>query len=314
MDKDKMREIKSYFGLEHCLTNGAGIKVHYGDYVILDLSGQGCRFLETNYDNNLNWIDFINIFLSEEGSHLARLDIACDDKPENGSEGVLSFKKMFNCVSNRKFVSKSKHFVYIQGNEEMIIFGSPASDRRLRIYNKALERTSAGKSYTGHWIRAEFQLRNEAALSFYMRAFENRNIGKTYKGMMIDYLRFTTKPNLTNHTERLNTVSWWKEFTGQCDKIKGFYIGGLEYNMQALTDYIHYQCGSSLRTMLEIADGDISPLLTLVEDVPFNKKQKFLIDTKPLIDKMHDVYEARAKVLFHEQAYLEDERQGKDFE
>lgn len=302
MKKEEMKEIKSYFGMEHCLYAG-GIKIHYDEYVILDMSGVGCRYLETVYDNKINWLDFIGLFMSREGSHIARLDIACDDKPGEGEKGILNFSKMIQHVSKRKYVSKSKNMIYIQGKEEMIVFGSTTSDRRLRIYNKALER-----DYNGHWIRAEFQLRNEAALSFYIRAFERADIGKAYRGMLIDYLRFTTKPNNVNHTERLNTSPWWREFCSEAEKIPGFYVGGLEYNMQSLNDFITKQCGSSIKTLLTISEGQLEPLFSLVENTELNRKQQFLVNTKPLIDKMIKEYNKRANEQSRENEYLAIER------
>lgn len=78
-----------------------GISVHYGDYITLEMSGSGCRLLESLYDNNLNWIDFIEQFLCLEGSHLARLDIACDDRPGAGESRCLVWIHYFVMLIRR---------------------------------------------------------------------------------------------------------------------------------------------------------------------------------------------------------------------
>lgn len=263
-----------------------GISVHYGEYLILDMCGSGCRFLESLYDNQINWIDFIEQFLCLEGSHLARLDIACDDKPEDGEKGILSFKTMARHCEQRRYICRSTKLPrLIKLGEESVIFGAPQSDRRLRIYNKALER-----GVEGHWIRAEFQLRNEAALSFYMRALERADIGQAYQGMLFDYLRFTKEKNNCEHTERLTPTRWWRTFCADAKKIKGFYVGGLEYNLESLERYLGNQTSSSMKTYLAAHGGDVSGLLEMADTAKYNKKQEFLVKAQSMVDKMNADY------------------------
>ena len=286
--KNDFTEIKSRLGLNNCLYYG-GIKIHYHEeletlenpLIVIDMSGKGCRLLETvNQDNKFNWIDFIEQFLSVEGSHLARLDIACDDKVESEEQkGILSFPLMVKHIKERRYISLANRKIYTDGDEQNIVFGAPSSDRRLRIYNKALER-----KYDKHWIRAEFQLRNKSALSFYMRALEYNNIGKAYYGMLFDYLRFTKEVNEVNdkHTSRLNVTRWWKSFCRGAEKIKGFYLGGLDYNMDSLVKYLKIQTASSINTFMEIKDGDLESLFGMIDGAKINKKQDFLIKTERL--------------------------------
>ena len=277
---------RSYYA-QRCKSFG-GINICYNDDkwdIVLSMSGKGCRTLETLWGDDLNWLDFIGHFLQEEGSHIARLDIACDDKPAEGDKGLLSMKTMFRHVRSRSYICKSKQVRCIDGSEEMIIFGAASSDRRLRIYNKALER-----KYDGHWIRVEFQLRNDAALSFYMRALEMGEIGKTYYGMLMDYLRFTRKPNTVNHTERTIVCRWWQTFCCNAKRIRGFYLGGLEYNMERLIDYLHKQVASSAVTYLETHDGDVLSLLSKFMGAKLNKRQEMLIKTTRLIRQVKEDY------------------------
>lgn len=265
-----------------------GISIHHGDYIILEMSGHGCRFLESLYDNKLIWVDFIEQFLCLEGSHIARLDIACDDKPEDGEKGLLSFSTLFRHVMQRRYISLSQYIVYSSGSEESMYFGSPKSDRRLRIYNKAIERGVPNS----HWIRAEFQLRNEAALSFYMRALERGSIGQAYQGMLFDYLRFTREVNEAgnNKQSRMTVTRWWSAFCGNAKKIKGFYVGGLEYNLESLERYLNNQTSSSMKTYLAAHGGDVTKLVEIAQGATYNKKQQFLIQAQPMIDKMNEDY------------------------
>lgn len=284
LDSKKMIEGYSrWLGKKYYL---GGISVHYGDYIILEMTGSGCRLLESLYDNKLNWVDFIEQFLCLEGSHMARLDVAGDDYPSAEEKPLLSFDTMARHCFKKQYVSKatSKPKVTLLG-EENIYFGSPQSDRRLRIYNKAMER-----GIDNHWIRVEFQLRNESALSFYMRALECGSIGQAYQGMLYDFLRFTREENDSEHTERLTVTRWWKTFCGNAKRIKGFYVGGLEYNMERLEHFLFKGAGSSMKTLLACSGGDVGKLVQFANDSEYNEKQDFLVKTQPLIDKMREDY------------------------
>lgn len=57
------------------------------------------------------------------------------------------------------------------------------------------------------------------------------------------------------------------------------YAAGKEYNFQRLSHYLFHQVGASLRTYLEIMDGDIGGLLDNISGSKLNTKQKELIST-----------------------------------
>lgn len=277
------------FGGIHICFNG-GFNFECTDMFTVSMSGKGCRTLESLFDLKLDWLEFISKYMRIENNdyltakaNITRLDIACDDKPEREEDSILDFKTLRSHYEKDKFICKSKKHVQMRGTdteefEQCIIFGSPSSDRRCRIYNKALERTESGFEYDGHWIRCEIQFRRDSALSFYLRALEIGNIGECFSGVLLDYLRFTTEPNKKDHNQcRLKTCKWWTEFTNHSAKIKGFKIGGSEYNLESLYTYLRTQCSSSILTYLSIHDGDISCIYGLLEDTTLNPKQEKLI-------------------------------------
>lgn len=131
----------------------------------VEISGKGCRALETYNNNEFKWSEFLAFLISEpEQMNVSRLDIACDDH-----EGILDMKTMYGHVKSRKFISKAKRCIWTDGDEQSIVIGSPQSDTRLRIYNKGLER-----GVNQHWIRAEMQLRDKAADSFIMNLVQKK--------------------------------------------------------------------------------------------------------------------------------------------
>lgn len=279
-----------HFSGIHVFFNGS-FHLECSDMFTISMSGKGCRAFESLHDKNLDWLEFIGKYMRIENNdfltakaHIARLDIACDDKPELNEQPILDFIKLRNHYEKDKFICLAKKHTQSRGTEteefeQCIYFGSPRSDRRIRIYNKALERTESGKPYDSHWIRCEMQLRNDTALSFYLKALEIGNIGECFSGMLLDYLRFTTEPNKRDHNQgRLKVCKWWLDFCNHSAKIKGFKIGGSEYNLDTLYNYLHKQASSSLLTYLAIHDGDFSCLNGILEDASLSPKQEKLLN------------------------------------
>lgn len=278
----------SFAGIHICF-NGS-FNFECSDMFTISMSGKGCRTFESLFDLDIDWLRFIYHYMRIENNdyktakaHIARLDIACDDKPEDGEQPILNYKTLRNHYEKDKFICKAKKHTQSRGTEteefeQCIYFGSPRTDRRCRIYNKALERTENGKPYNGHWIRCELQLRNDNALSFYLTALEVGSIGQCFSGMLLDYLRFTTETNKKDHNQsRLNTCKWWTDFTNHSAKIKGFKIGGAAYNLDSLCNYLRTQCSSSILTYIAINDGNVDSLFNLFDDCTINKKQEKLI-------------------------------------
>lgn len=275
------QEIKSYYGCQ-CCYYFSGIKLHCGDGLfIFDCSGKGCRAVESLCRDWFLWWDFLSMWdydlcTRTDGDSfavkIARMDVACDVL---GSD--LTVMKLSKCIRAKKFVCKSSYHSIIEGNcESAIYFGSPKSDRRLRIYDKAME-----QGIDGSWTRFEFQLRNDNATSFYLNCKNlNGDIPRTYCGVMHDYLRFTTKANITlKHSSRLETCRWWSKFLGGMQKISQLYLPGNDYDLSSLSKFVNRQCASSIKTLLHINGGDVGELLDMVDSAEFNRKQLDLLNT-----------------------------------
>lgn len=256
---------------KHDYFNGIHLYSEGREDIGIELSGVGCRTLESLNDCCFDWLEFLH-FVVEFGSdaNVSRLDIACDDR-----EGILSWSTLVKYTKSHKYISKARKRHWTDGDERIIMFGSSASDTRLRIYDKALER-----GVDGHWLRAEFQLRDKAADSFIANFLNFGDIGYTYGGVLLNYLRYTTKapdPDRSHNYDSLKTVSWWEDFVRTSTKIKNITVGGLEYNLDNLDNYISRQCASSIRTFLEV--HSIDSLLSICQATPFSAKQKQLLQS-----------------------------------
>lgn len=251
-----------------------GVTICWGgcDTIMVQMSGKGCRLYES-LPASLDWMELIRLVQGFQRHNFSRLDIACD------TFGLLSMKKLMQYTREQKYVSRFVDYLVAEGNkEESILFGSPSSRMRLRIYNKTLERFRELGSMEGvpqDWVRLEFQLRDAAADSFIQAWQGTGNVSAAYFGIMANQLRFVKVRS--SNLMRSETVIWWRKFLGNAGKIPMAYKGGLEYNLQSLQRYIFRQAGSSIRTWLELHNYDLEAFADLVRTRQLNEKQENLL-------------------------------------
>lgn len=259
----------------HDYFNGIHLYSCGRDDIGIELSGVGCRTLETLNELSFDWLALLRMVVDQgDSANVSRLDIAGDDQ-----DGILDFGTMVKYTRVGKYISKSRKRIWIDGDEREIMFGASSSSTRLRIYDKALER-----GVDGHWIRCEFQLRDEAADSFITNFLSYGDIGLTYGGVLLNYLRYTTKapdPSKSHNYESLRTAKWWDKFVGTAHKIHNVTVGGLEYNLESLEDFIQLQCASSIRCFLEVST--VERLLEIVKHTPFSQKQLQLLHSLGIV-------------------------------
>ena len=249
-----------------------GMHLYHGgrEDVGVELSGAGCRMLESCNENSFDWLALFDCIVDYGADmNVSRLDVAGDDR-----EGILKYEVLARYTEQYKYISKPRRRVWMNGDEREIIFGAKTSSTRLRIYDKALER-----KVEGHWMRCEFQLRDEAADSFILNLLQVREIGRTYGGVLLNYLRYTTRVPMEsqNNYDRIPTTPWWARFVATAEKIKNIKVGGLEYNYFNLEAFIVKQCASSLKAYIEANDGNIEPLMALIQAAQLNMKQKDML-------------------------------------
>lgn len=285
---------KSYYGYPRCVYY-EGIRIHWRctdgvvSEVCLECSGKGCRTIEEENNRQFDWFKFLNRWdkLIRSGHvHISRIDIACDDV-----DGITDLEKIKRYIRKGQYVCKAKTYLIMDGNRESAIyFGSTKSDRRLRIYNKAMEQRISDNV---HWIRYEFQLRDDCATSFYLNWCNYRDIGKLFAGVMIDYLRFVEPGKSSNaidikksrHHERLSTASWWDKFVCGAERIPQLYLPGNDYSLESLENYIKKQTNSSVKAYLIANGGDVGSYLEQVKCAKLNAKQLRLLRSLGMIDE-----------------------------
>ena len=287
LPEDKMESRNSRysgFGYDACFYYD-GIWVYTGvNSLMLDMTGKGCRTCE-DLNKGFDWYIFIHQFdemirfRNSAGDpspvHISRLDIAYDDI----NNKTVTIPLLQRYIRNKHFVSRANYVSCIDGNyEQAIYFGSPKSDRRLRIYDKRMQQL--GKEDDIPWVRWEFQLRNENALSFYFNLCDLKgDFAKCYFGVLSNFVTFTSKSRLDvgAHTERLQPVKWWSALVGNVLKLGQLYLPGREYTLKSIQDYFNKQCLSAAKSvlLLELAknDNDCSSFINAILDAELNDKQ-----------------------------------------
>lgn len=299
-DYDYVGELYEILGLQEVTTQPMRNRYYqYGDYfdgvliaynkdedgnvvnTFLDVSGRGCRTIEQLSDLTFDWFGFLNSLddrIRSRSVHISRIDVACDLEDDE-----IPFERFYKYSYHEAYVCKSKVLPKIVfKREEEIYFGSSKSDRLLRIYNKAMEQGLPDQ----YWMRMEFQLRNDCAVSFYLNwvLYKDAGIGYLYRGMMLDYLRFVdpgkhdiSKIKEHSHMNRLPTAKWWSDLLGDAEKIKQVYLPGKEYTLERLERYAEGNIVSTLKTYAIAHDGDLTKLVKAVEGCRLNNKQRMLL-------------------------------------
>lgn len=277
-------EFVNSFGL-YGYTKGyilGGLRVCWGGNrgtLMVDISGEGCRLLETLNEGNeeFDWLTLICFITSFSQYNFSRMDVACD------TYDLLHIQTIFNYVMQNRYIQLWNVKPLIRwGREETILFGSETSNVLLRIYNKTYEREcksgAVPEEIPPNWVRCEFELSDKAVDSFIREWVSGGDISAVYFGLMISHLRFV-KERAANLTRDSITVSWWNRFIDNNEPMKLAYKGGLEYNLQSLERYVFGQAGSSINAFLRISGGDVSELISRVEQIQFNSNQSALIST-----------------------------------
>ena len=269
-------EVIEALGLSHCPwteTKGArgyrdrlyfgSISVHYNGRedmgVWCEMSGQGCRSFEDLSTLTNKWDDVFH-FIYSNALHITRLDVAYDDHT-----GILDIKQIEKDTLEQRWIGLLRqadvnHSVRNDAPEGIsVIFGSPQSKVRIRIYDKAAER---GYGDGRHWVRIELQLRDGRAEEFSKIPMD---IGEAFAGVLLNYLRFVVPDETDTNKSRWETAPYWYALIGDISRIKIFVAPGGAYNIERCRHYVFDMAGNAIDAMLQICDS-FDDFLTLVNN------------------------------------------------
>lgn len=189
---------------------------------------------------------------------IVRLDIAIDDMGKNVHftlDDILFYLEQDLVIS--KFRNYTNNITKkISCNELVggtIYFGSSQSDVRLRIYDKQLEYNSKNPQslIDTPWVRWEFQLRNERAMSAVNLLLMGNTLGQVASGILNNYIRFIINDN--NNRSRCSVDPKWLDFIGSLDKVQ-LSVKSVPKTLQDKKNWVISQVLPTL-TGIIIADG-----------------------------------------------------------
>lgn len=251
-----------------------GVNIYYDGRddmgVLLEMSGQGCRVFESLGCNDYEklWA----LVLSGHGN-LTRLDVAYDDHT-----GVIPLDRLFDDAINMRFVSKAEYYKFEYSSEGKTVYhGSPKSDMRLRIYDKAKERHCDPGT---HWVRIELQLRRDYARRFIECGSD---IGDCFAGVLLNFVRYVEPQDSDVNRWRWPLTDYWSEFLSDVVKISLYQKPGMEYNRDNLDRFVFHQAGNAIKTALQLYG--VEGFLDRVNNTVFNVNPKYevLLDQSDVV-------------------------------
>lgn len=220
-----------------------GISIHYNGRddmgVWLEMSGQGCRTFESLGSGNYEYL--FNFVRSGRGN-ITRLDVAFDDH-----SGLLPLDDIVQDTLEQRFVSKSRFWdVNISSQGKSLYHGSPKSDIRIRIYDKAAERNCAPGT---HWVRVELQLRDKRAFRFISL---DGDIGFRFAGVVCNYLRYVIPEETDSNRWRWPLTDYWGELLQGATAITLYVKPGMDYNLDRCEHYVYRFAGNAIAALIDI--------------------------------------------------------------
>jgi hypothetical protein len=222
-------EEKGFDGFRKSLKHH-GITINYdpcfeslAGYVMVTLSGQGCRTMET-YGYSLQ--EFLTNTLEW---NITRLDIAIDETTDSDEIPYLDMGVIQSHIQHipKKYVGKWQEYESRFGSKgSSANFGSRSSRSYLRIYDKRCEqmKSKAPEELPDRWIRAELMFRDEMAHSARIQIIENADkLGEQMMGILKDSITFTDDTendhSIGNFKRDCHVSEWWRMFLKGVSKV-----------------------------------------------------------------------------------------------
>lgn len=237
--------------------------------ICLEMSGQGCRAFETY--SSLSWIELLRILKDPYNEfNITHIDLAFDDHT-----GILDMGELLDDTDAHRYRSRSRWWKVEYGSCGTTIYhGSPQSNIRVRIYDKAAER---GLLDGTHWIRVELVLRDTNASGAVDAILEHEMLGPVFSGILSNYLVYCD-PSSDSNRSRWDPTEYWQQLLQGASAIHIAADPGLEYNIFRLQSYLRDQCGGAIYTWSQLYGLDSLEELIKSRTSPLNPKHKMLLN------------------------------------
>ena len=253
-----------------------GVRIMYGASeemgICVNMSGQGCRSYESFGGND--WVYLFSVLCTlqqAEAANVSRLDLAFDDH-----SGVLDIDQIRYDTDVGNWTAKFRWWICEYGSEGLsMYYGSPKSNIRCRIYDKAAERGLSGE----HWVRVELQLRKCNAMTAVQHINSGLSFSTVFSGVLRNYIQFREPADDTNMA-RWPLADYWEKFLDGAVPVSLWVNPGTDYNLSRLQSFVIDQAGNAISAFVLIHGFD-SLLYFLEQYKPYSDlpaKYRYLVD------------------------------------
>lgn len=219
-----------------------GIRIMYGASedmgICVNMSGQGCRTFESFGSGD--WMQLFRVIedpLYADFFNITRLDLAFDDHT-----GLLDIDQVEFDLDAQNWTAKFRWWKCEYGSEGISLYmGSPKSDIRCRIYDKAAERGLENQ----HWVRIELQLRRGNASTAVHHIVSGLPVGTVFIGVLRNYIQFREPAEDTNKA-RWPLADYWEKLLDGALPLTLWVKPGCEYNLEKLQRFVIDQAGNAI--------------------------------------------------------------------
>ena len=243
----------------------------------IEMSGQGCREFEEM--NIMSWQQFISTMIGRFNAKFTRIDIAIDDFicEHADLDKILEYLEGGHYVSHFKgpylpiFPKKpNRDTGVMEVVSKSIQFGKKGSEIMLFMYDKYLKYLADGISLHGvkKMVRYEIRLAQSRA-DLFCKQFElyEDNLFQYCLSLLYGLLDIKKKDDDRNKS-RLPTVSWWKKFINNQEKVRLVNYSKVE---QSITRKINWFERSVAKSLLQIYLSNPTDFMPFVVDILKNK-------------------------------------------
>lgn len=216
-----------------------------------------------------NSVGAIYSAVRNQGGHFTRVDLAVDSGSV-GMDVVIEAWRAGDLVTKVRRTDKSMQLIEGGAGGRTLMIGSPASEQRLRLYDKAAERLAhytavgdlekAAEVDGATWTRAELQLRGERADAL-MDVWYS---GASLAGFIRGFCDFRHGENEEN-TSRWEVLDWWLDWL-EGESLRRLAVAKTEGDLDAWRAWVGRQVAVTLGCLLQADGGALDWLIGQAKD------------------------------------------------
>lgn len=229
----------------------------------VEISGNGCRMLETHLKKHGMDMRGYILFLKEYGVNFSRIDVAYDDYNR-----LLDFDVIESKMRNDQVVTRLRNKQQVEGYSKIenlsssnskgvtYYFGNRSSEAFVRFYDKRIEQIAKGNPVPDDietWQRYEVVLKREKANDFVNKYEACEDLSRLYMQIIGGLIRFIDDTDVNK--ARCKTSLFWEQFTSNETPVK-LASKEMDSDLSTVIEWFDKAVANSLIVLLAIAESE----------------------------------------------------------